>query len=65
MHLSTSKQEPLTSIVVIKTEAGSINSGNLIGVSDEVILHLHNRKTQYKVYVYDYTLQYPFFLVYF
>ena len=38
MHLSTSKQEPLTSIVVIKTEAGSINSGNLIGVSDEVIL---------------------------
>ena len=49
MHLSTSKQEPLTSIVVIKTEAGSISSGNLIGVSDEVILHLHSRKIQFKV----------------
>ena len=47
MHLSTSKQEPLTSIVVIKTEAGSISSGNLIGVSDEVILYLHSRKIQF------------------
>ena len=49
MHLSTSKQEPLTSIVVIKTEAGSISSGNLIGVSDEVILDLHSRKIQFTV----------------
>ena len=36
MHLTTSKQEPLTSIVVIKTETGSLNSGNIMGVSDEV-----------------------------
>ena len=37
MHLTTSKQEPLTSIVVIKTETGSLNSGNIMGVSDELV----------------------------
>ena len=42
MHLQTSKQEPLTSIVVIKTESGSISSGNLIGVSDEVRFSFRN-----------------------
>ena len=59
MHLSTSKQEPLTSIVVIKTEAGSINSGNLIGVSDEVIISIDSRKILFKVY--NYNSKYPIF----
>ena len=52
MHLTTSKQEPLTSIVVIKTETGSLNSGNIMGVSDEV--------TKLNLYPYKYFHYYNF-----